>query len=129
MSIHKLNQLVKKHRIFSLILHLILITSFIFPIINDSQFEDQFSNSLLFQSSIINEDVFPIIGKSNSFSSFNVNNREQVNEKESEQIIEKNIFFNRNELKYYLNLARQLAYFELPDPINFRPRSPPQILS
>jgi hypothetical protein len=129
MSIYKLNIILKEYKFSALLLNLILISSFIVPIINSSGSENPSQNSLFFQNNFINEDVPPIIGKSNSFSLANLNGKEQINQKETELIIEKNILFNRNELKYYINLYLTLAYLELPDLINFIPRSPPTILS
>ena len=129
MSINKLNRVLKEHKISALFLNLILISSFIVPIINNSSSENPSPNTILFQNNFINEDVPPIIGKSNSFFSANLNGREQINENETKLIIEKNTICNRAELKYFINLHLTLAYLAQTELISFIPRSPPQILS
>ena len=129
MSIGKLNKLLKKLRITVLLLYIILTSHFIIPIINWSGNDNSSPRSLILLNNFIDDEVSLIIGKSHKFSSDNLNGRELKNVKETKVIIEKNSIYNQNELKYYLNLNYILTYLELPNLINFIPRSPPQILS
>jgi hypothetical protein len=129
MSIQKLNKSANKHKFSVLILYLVLTSHFLLPSINRSEIDNTCSNSLVLLNNFIDDEVSLIIGKSHKFSSTSLNGRELINVKETKLIIEKNKFFNKDELKYYFKLDVFLAYLELPDFINFIPRSPPQILS
>ena len=129
MSIHKLNKLVKKHKASALFLDLILISSFLVPLINWTGTDNSSPNSILLLNNFIIDEVSLILSDSYKFSSDKLNGRELKNAKESKLIVEKNKFCNNDELKYYLNLDIILAYLELPDLVNLIPRSPPQVLS
>lgn len=129
LSIYKINKLVKKHKFSAFFLDLILIFSFIIPIIKWSGAENSSQIFLIYPNNFISDEVSSILSDSYKFSSDRLNGSDQKNVTESKLIIEKSTFFNNAELKYYLNLDVILASLELPDLINFIPRSPPQVLS